>query len=191
MSQLCYTIAMRRSRKRKKPQQNKNRQYFANEHIRATQVRVIAESGELGIMPTAEAIRTAKEQDLDLVQINPKADPPVCKIMDFGHFKYQKEKEDRLRKAHAKATEVKGVRLSMRIGQHDLDVRKNQALKFLEKGNKVKVELIMRGREKAHKDLARETINNFVATINEEVAVKKDQEITAQGHKLFTVIMRV
>ncbi len=154
-------------------------------------MRVISEDGELGILPTAEAIRKAKEQELDLVQINPKADPPVCKIMDFGHFKYQKEKEDRLRKAHAKATEVKGVRLSMRIGQHDLDVRKNQALKFLEKGNKVKVELIMRGREKAHKNLAHDQINKFVAIINEEVSVKKDQEITAQGHKLFTVIMRV
>lgn len=180
---------MRISRRRKKIQPKKR--HFANELIRAPKVRVIGEAGEIGIMPTAEAIRLANEQGLDLVQINPKGEPPVCKIMDFGHFKYQKEKEERLQKAHARATEVKGIRLSVRIGKHDLDVRKKQALKFLERGDKLKIELIMRGRERTHKDRAQQIIKEFTDIINTEMPVKVDQAVTQQGNKLFAVIMRV
>jgi len=179
---------MRISRRRKKARPQIR--YFANERIRAPQVRVISDEGELGIMPTAEAIRKAQEQEMDLVQINPKGDPPVCRIMDFGHFKYQKEKEERVKKARAHATEVKGVRLSMRIGKHDIEVRKKQALKFLGRGDKLKIELIMRGREKAHRDLGKQIVTKFIASINEDMPIKTDQAIAQQGHKLFTVVMR-
>lgn len=126
-------------------------------------------------MSVPEALNIAKERGFDLVEISPKALPPVCKVMDFGKFQYQKSKEDRLHKAKQKKSEVKGIRLSVRTDDHDLNFKKNQAEKFLSKGNKVKIEITLRGREKAHQDLARRNLNEFVKTIS--VPNKIEQEI--------------
>jgi len=137
-------------------------------------------------MPTSEALAIAKERGLDLVEISPKASPPVCKVMDFGKFQYQKSKEDRLHKAKQKKIEVKGIRLSVRTDEHDLDFKKNQAEKFLTKGSKIKIEITMRGREKAHQDLARKNLEEFIKTLS--VPNKIEQEIKRYPGGFNTII---
>ena len=142
----------------------------------------------MGVVSTEVALARAKELELDLVVIQPKAEPPVAKIIDFGRYKYDKEKEAKLQKSKQKTVEVKGVRLSIRIGQHDIDVRKEQAKKHLDNGNKVKVEIILRGRERRHGNLGMEVIRNFIESLNEEMPVKTEQPITRQGGQLTSII---
>ncbi len=112
---------------------------------------------------------------LDLVEIAPKAVPPVCRIMDHGKYQYQKSREERQNKAKQKKVDIKGIRIGVRTDEHDLDFKKNQADKFLKKGHKVKLEIVMRGREKAHQDLARKNLIDFIKTIS--VPYKLEQEI--------------
>lgn len=126
-------------------------------------------------MPTADALQMAKEQELDLVEIAPLAKPPVCKIMDFGKFQYQQSKQDKTNKAKQKKSEIKGIRIGVRTDSHDLEFKKEQADKFLTKGSKVKVEITLRGREKAHQDLARTNLQNFLKNIT--APHKIEQEI--------------
>ncbi|MBI5370063.1 translation initiation factor IF-3 [Candidatus Uhrbacteria bacterium] len=165
--------------------------YWANERIRAEQVRVIDENGQaLGVMPTTKAIELAQSKELDLVEVSPKAEPPVCKILDYGQFKYQKEKEARKQKAQAKEVEIKAIRLSVRIGAHDAGVRQKQAAKFLDRGDKVKIELPMRGREKAHKDVAEEVINTFVEGLRADYQLRVEQEIKYLGGRFSTIIAK-
>jgi translation initiation factor IF-3 len=162
-----------------------------NERIRAPELRVVTDEGEhLGILKTPEALRIAKEREIDLVVIQPKADPPVAKIIDFGKYKYEKEKEARQQKTKSKTVEVKGVRLSPRIGQHDIDVRKEQAKRFLDKGDKVKVEIILRGREKRFGDLGKQVIEDFVRQLNEDMPVKIEQPVTRQGGQLTSIVAK-
>lgn len=183
---------MRISRRKRKPQQQRVI-YPVNERIRDAELRVITddEGEHLGIMPTDEALRIAKERKLDLVVIQPKAEPPVAKIIDFGKYKYEKEKEARQQKQKSKTVEVKGVRLSVRIGDHDLNVRKDQAKKFMEKGDKVKVEIILRGRERRHGDVAAQVIQRFLDELREEMEIKVEQPITRQGGQLTSIIAKV
>lgn len=181
---------MRISRKRRKPD-IVEKKYFFNEKIIAPEVRVLdSEDGNLGIMKTGEAIRKAQEQEMDLVEINPKANPPVCKIMDFGQFQYQQEKAARIKKAHQKETKIKGVRLSIRIGTHDLGIRKRQTLEFLDNGDKVKVEIILKGREMQQGALAFELLKKFIDEVNAQVAVKFDQEPERQGRSVTAIIFK-
>lgn len=147
-----------------------------NEYIRITPVRLIDENGEqVGVVPTEQALQLARERELDLVEIVPNTRPPVAKIMDFGKYQYQKAKEEQQQRAKQKKTEVKGIRLGLRTDEHDLDVRKKQAEKFLAQGNKVKIEIRLRGREKAHQPLAREILQNFILSIT--TPNKIEQEI--------------
>jgi translation initiation factor IF-3 len=139
-------------------------------------VRVIDEDGtQLGVMPPLKAIEMAKEKMLDLVEISPKAVPPVCKIMDYGKYQYQKSREERQNKAKQKKVDIKGIRIGVRTDDHDLNFKKDQAEKFLKKGHKVKIEIVMRGREKAHQDLARKNLIDFLKTVS--VSYKLEQEI--------------
>jgi translation initiation factor IF-3 len=117
----------------------------------------------------------ARASELDLVEIVPNTRPPVVKIMDFGKYQYQKAKEAQLQKAKQKRTEIKGLRIGLRTDEHDIDVRRKQAEKFLSQGNKVKLEIMLRGREKAHQQLARDTLQEFVKSIS--VPNKIEQEI--------------
>jgi translation initiation factor IF-3 len=126
-------------------------------------------------MTPLRAIEVAKEKMLDLVEIAPKAVPPVCKIMDFGKYQYQKSREERQNKAKQRKVDIKGIRIGVRTDDHDLDFKKNQAEKFLKKGHKVKIEIIMRGREKAHQDLARRNLIDFLKTIS--VPYKTEQDL--------------
>jgi translation initiation factor IF-3 len=153
-------------KRRKRPQFDPARHFRANEAIYAPEVRVIGEDGrDLGVMPVRRALEIARESELDLVEVAPKAAPPVCRVIDYGQFKYQKEKEQRARKTHARKVEVKGVRLSVKMGEHDLNIRRQKAKEFLEAGHKLKIEIILRGREKAHGDIAKQRIEAFIADL--------------------------
>jgi translation initiation factor IF-3 len=126
-------------------------------------------------MPPMKALEIAKEKMLDLVEIAPKAIPPVCKIMDFGKYQYQKSREERQNKAKQRKVDIKGIRIGVRTDDHDLNFKKDQAEKFLKKGHKIKLEIVMRGREKAHQDLARKNLVEFLKTIS--IPYKLEQEI--------------
>lgn len=159
-----------------------------NEGIRVPQVRVIDENGgHLDVMDTARAIALARERELDLVLVNPNAQPPIAKIVDFGQYKYQKDKETRKQKAHAKKVEVKGVRLSLRIGKGDLEVRRKMTERFISEGDRVRVEIILRGRERQHSELARKILEDFVALFPD---IRIDQPFQRQGGVLSMVIAK-
>lgn len=141
-------------------------------------------------MSTAEALALAQDKGLDLVEVSPLANPPVAKIVDYSKLKYQEEKERRKEKAKQKKVEIKGIRLSLRISDHDKEIRVKRAEDFLNDGDKVKVELLLSGRERQHFSLAREIINKFVADINASVPVNVEQPITIQGGKLSVIIAK-
>ncbi len=159
-----------------------------NEFIRVPKVRVIDENGvHLEVMDIADALNMARERGFDLVEIHPTANPPVCKITGLGQFKYQKEKEIRKQKAHAKQVEVKGVRLSLRIGKHDLDVRQEMSQRFLDAGDRVRIEIILKGRERQHMDLGKKILEDFVASLPN---VRVDQPFAKQGGVLSMVVAK-
>lgn len=132
------------------------------------------EGKSLGEISTSEALAIAKERGLDLVEVSPKARIPVCKIMDYGKYLYQQSKQIRVAKAKQKKVEIKGIRLGIRTDKHDLDFKKDQANKFLRQGNKVKIDIILRGREKAHQDLARNTLREFIGLIEAPYKIEED-----------------
>jgi len=178
---------MRRSRKGPRPKPLLVPQFRANDRITALEVRLIDENNaQVGVVTLADAKQRAATAELDLVEVSPKAEPPVCRIMDFGSFKYQKEKEARAQKARQKATEMKGIRLSLRIGEHDREIRLAAAKKFLLDGNKVRLELTLRGREKQHADQARGLLEACATTLDE--IAKVEQPFNRQGGKLSLVL---
>lgn len=161
--------------------------YRLNNRITAPKVQLIDETGKfLGPIDTVEALKMAEGKGLDLVEINPKQDPPIAKIMDFGQFKYLEAKKEKKQKS--KEIEIKGIRLSLRTGKHDLEIKANQAKKFLDQGNKVKIEMILKGRERTHIDLAEKIINDFLILIGQEIKI--EQPLNKQGGKLTILIAR-
>ena len=173
------------SRRRRPAKRVIKKRLRVNLQINVPEVMVIDDEGnQLGVMDTFKARQLASERELDLIEVSPLAQPPVCRIMNFGAYQYQQEKKERKQKSKQKKVEVKGIRLTLKIGPHDLDLRKNQAIKFLEKGNKVKVELILRGRERAHADRARQIMESFHKTLSEELILTSEQSIERQGNRL-------
>jgi translation initiation factor IF-3 len=163
--------------------------YRVNQFIRVPQVRLVDETGaNVGVTDTAKALAMAQERGLDLVEVSPVAKPPVAKILDYSKMKYQEEKERRKVKAKQKKVEIKGIRLSLRIGKHDTEVRLKQAQRFIEEGNKVKIEMILRGRERGHMDLARKNIQEFIEMLKQTQPVKIEQALTSQGGKLSVLV---
>lgn len=126
-------------------------------------------------MTPLEALKIAQERELDLVEVAPLAKPPVCRIINFGKLQYQQSKQDRLNKSKQNKVEVKGIRIGFRTDDHDLEFKKDQTEKFLNKGNKVKIEIRLKGREKAHQDLARTNLESFIRSIN--FPYKMEQQI--------------
>lgn len=182
---------MRIHRHRDRKPTLKIQKYRINERILSPEVRVMDDQGQsLGVLPTEKAIEIARSKEMDLVEVSPKAEPPVCKILDYGQFKYQKEKEARKQRAQAKEVEIKSIRLSVRIGVHDRDVRVKQAAKFLERGDKVKIELPMRGREKAHKDVAEAVVKEFVDALKEIYPLRIEQELKYLNGRFSTILAR-
>lgn len=181
---------MRISRK-KRPDKPLIPKYSVNTQITAPELRVLDAAGAyIGIMSNAEALALAREKEVDLIEINPKGNPPVAKLSDFGQFKYQQEKEARKQKANSHESELKGIRLSPRISEHDMDVRRKQAEKFLARGDKARIELRLRGREKAHFDVARSVVEKFVSLIGETMPIKYEQPIEFQGGKITATIVK-
>jgi translation initiation factor IF-3 len=153
------------------------KKFLINNQIRASKVRVIDESGKnLGIFPLEEALKIAKERNLDLIQITDKADPPVCKISDYGKFLYQMKKRER-GKRKEKGGEVKGIRLGFNISEHDMETKANQAKEFLEEGNRIQVEMVLRGREKNLTEFAKEKIKKFLEILESKIPIKVEQEL--------------
>ncbi|MFA5420768.1 MAG: translation initiation factor IF-3 [Patescibacteria group bacterium] len=175
---------MRRKFKFAKADKSKNeKQFNSNERIKVEKVFLINEEGEnVGIMDTSKALEIAKDLGLDLVEVNPKGDISVAKILDLGQFKYEQDKKKHKQKVLQKKVEIKNIKISFRISSHDLDVRLNQAIKFLTKGNKVKVDIMLRGREKQHFDRAREMMLDFAAVLKakEDLSVEEEQVLTKQ-----------
>lgn len=165
--------------------------FRANHQIKAPEVFVIDENNDsLGVMSISEAIGRAQEADLDLVEVNPKATPPVVKIVNLGQLKYEKEKQAHKQKMQQKKIETKNIRLSFRISDHDLEMRIAQAEKFLTKDDKVKIELILRGRERQYPAKAVDIVNGFVAKLKSSPALnlEAEQPLTNQGGR-FTIIL--
>lgn len=133
-----------------------------NEEIREKEIRVIGPDGSpLGIMSSKEALQLAQKENLDLVNISPKAVPPVCKIMNYGKYRFEQAKREKEAKKKQKTVEIKEIRLSLKIDTHDFETKVNQAKKFLEHGDRVKVAIRFRGREMAHPELGNATIKRF------------------------------
>ena len=145
-----------------------------NGQIRDKEVRVISEDGEqLGIMSSKDAMKLAREAELDLVKIAPKAQPPVCKIIDYGKYKYELARKEKEAKKKQKTVEVKEVRLSPNIDTNDLNTKMNNAKKFITKGNKVKVTLRFRGRERAHRQQSKHNLDDFAEMLADVAVIEK------------------
>ncbi len=132
----------------------------------------------------------AQDKRLDLVEISPKANPPVVKILNFGEFKYTLKKKNQANKTKQKKTETKTIRLSLRIGQHDIDLRVKQAIKFLQKGHKIKILAILRGRERAHRDLMTEKLERFSDVVNQTIPIQKERLENKMSNQLSLLIYK-
>jgi len=159
---------------------------FINEQIRDKEVRVIGEDGEqLGVMDIAEARRLAEEAGVDLVKIAPNAKPPVCKIIDYGKFKYEQTRKEKEAKKKQKVVEIKEIRLSPNIDTNDLNTKTQNAKKFLEKGNRVKVTLRFRGREMAHMAQSKHILDDFAEALTDVAVVDKEPKIEGRAMTMF------
>ncbi len=144
-----------------------------NDRIRAREIRVIDENGEqLGILAPYEALKVARERGLDLVEVSPNAVPPVCRIQDYGRFLYEKEKSERAARKRQKVITVKEVKFSVTVDEHDYQTKKNQAVRFLSEGDKVKASLRFRGRQMAHRELGYKIINRLIQDIGDAGVVE-------------------
>ena len=153
-----------------------------NEQIRDKEVRLVSEDGEqLGIMSSREALKMAMDAELDLVKIAPMANPPVCKIIDYGKFKYEQTQKDKEAKKKQKTVELKEVRLSPNIDTNDLNTKVNNAKKFIAKGNKVKVTLRFRGREMAHIQQSRHVLDDFARMLSDIAVIEKPAKLEGRS----------
>ena len=163
-----------------------SKEALINEEIRDAEVRVIDETGVMmGILPIEEALRLAEERNLDLVNVSPNANPPVCKILDYGKYRYEIQKREKDAKKRQKVTEVKEVRLSTFIEEHDIQVKAKNASKFLQEGNRVKVSLRLRGRERDYANHAIEVMNDFAESLSDICTVDKKPKFEGRGITMF------
>jgi len=157
-----------------------------NEQIRDREVRVIDEDGgQLGVMTSREALNIAKEKNLDLVKIAPKAKPPVCKITDYGKFKYEQTKKDKEARKKQNIVTLKEVRLSPNIEQHDINTKQKNAIKFLSKGDKLKVAVRFRGRELAHTAIGRDILLQFAKDLADIADIEKYPKMEGRSMVMF------
>lgn len=158
-----------------------------NEQIRDSSIRVVSEEGEqLGIMSAREAMNIAEEKGLDLVKISPNAQPPVCKIMDYGKFRFEQSKKQKEAKKNQHIITIKEMRLSTNIDKHDLDVKAKNVSKFLQAGDKVKISLRFRGRQMTHTDLGREVMEEFFSMVKDDAVMEKGTKM--EGRSMFMIL---
>jgi translation initiation factor IF-3 len=152
-------------------------------------VRVIDENGEqIGILPIAEALEMARGKELNLVEVAPNAQPPVCRILDFGKFKYEEEKKERAARKNQHTSELKELRLRPRTDDHDLQVRARAARRFLEEGHKVRLVVRFRGRESSHPEVARAQINHIAERLSDIAVVERAPEMEGRG--MYAILAR-
>jgi translation initiation factor IF-3 len=163
-----------------------NKDMQINEQIRDREIRVITDAGEqLGIMSAREALRIAEEKDLDLVKIAPQATPPVCKIMDYGKYRFEQAKREKEARKNQHIVEIKEIRLSLNIDKHDFETKAGHARRFLKEGNKVKVSIRFRGREMAHPQNGLEIMKRFAQELQEESSVEKPAKLEGRSMIMF------
>lgn len=156
-----------------------------NEQIRCKEVRLIGSDGEqLGIMSSQDALKIADDEGLDLVMISPKAEPPVCKVVDFGKYRYEQMQKEKQAKKNQKVVEIKEIRLSPNIDTNDVNTKVNAAKKFLSKGDKVKVTLRFRGREMAHMADSKHILDDFAAALADDAVVEKPAKVEGRSMSL-------
>lgn len=164
-----------------------SKQHLVNEEIREKEIRLIDSDGtQLGIMPTKKALEIAESKQLDLVLIAPQAKPPVCKIMDYGKFIYEQQKKEKEAKKKQKVINVKEIRITPNIDEHDLNVKAKNAEKFLKDGDKVKVTVKFRGREAEHSHLGEEVLKRFADKLSEVGVIEKQPKL--EGKNMFMVL---
>ncbi|MEW6407661.1 MAG: translation initiation factor IF-3 [Patescibacteria group bacterium] len=167
----------------------RHKKIWVNYGIRLPRVQVIDETGKnLGVMETNKAIELAKSRGFDLVEVGPNTRPVVCKFLDFGKYRYELGKKEKDQRKKAKRVEIKGVRISLRISRNDLEFKARQADKFLKEGHKVRIEIVIRGREFIHRDMIKKVISDFLATMKEKVII--EQELKRQRLGLAMVVAR-
>ncbi len=163
-----------------------NAAHQINEDIRDKEIRLIGADGtQLGIMSPEKAMEIAEEQDLDLVKISPTSNPPVCKIMDYGKYRFDAQKREKEAKKNQKVIEIKEVQLSLNIDTHDLETKINHAVRFLKAGNKVKVSIRLRGREMAHPERGIEIMEQFAESVSEYGVVEKAPKLENRNILMF------
>lgn len=157
-----------------------------NEQIRDKEVRVIDSDGsQLGIMPSRKAMELAEQKNLDLVKIAPQATPPVCKIIDYGKFRFEQSKREKEQRKNQRTVEIKEVRLSLNIDTHDFETKRNHALRFIGEGNKVKASIRFRGREMGHPELGQEIMRRFAESMAEVANVEKPAKLEGRTMLMF------
>jgi translation initiation factor IF-3 len=162
-----------------------------NEQIRDREIRLIGEDGEqLGIMSARDAMKLAREANLDLVKIAPTAKPPVCKIIDYGKYRYEQARKEKEARKKQKTIEVKEVRLSPNIDTNDLNTKVNQARKFVSSGNKVKVAVRFRGRELAHTAVGKTILEDFAQKLSDIAVIDKPAKLEGKSMVMFLVEKR-
>ncbi len=160
--------------------------YIINEQIKDKEVRVIGENGEqLGVMSTRDALKLAEDAELDLVKVAPTAKPPVCRIVDYGKFKYEQLRKEKEAKKKQKVIEVKEIRLSPNIDTNDLNTKVNAARKFLTKGDKVKITLRFRGREMAHMNNSKHILDDFAESLKDIAVIEKAPKVEGRSMTMF------
>jgi translation initiation factor IF-3 len=157
-----------------------------NERIRAKEIRVIDEDGsQIGILPPYEALKIAKGKDLDLVEISPTAQPPVCRIMNYGKYLYQLNKKTHEAKKHQKVIQVKEIKFRPMTDEHDYLFKKNNIIRFLQDGDKAKASVMFRGREMAHKEIGRQLIGRLIEDLSEVGVVEGFPKM--EGSNMFVI----
>ena len=157
-----------------------------NEQIRDKELRVIDSDGtQLGIMPLRRAMELAEQKNMDLVKIAPQANPPVCKIIDYGKHRFEQAKREKEARKNQRVVEIKEVRLSLNIDTHDFETKKNHALRFISEGNKVKASIRFRGREMGHPELGLEIMRRFADAMSEVANVEKPAKLEGRTMLMF------
>ena len=157
-----------------------------NEQIRDKELRVIdADGTQLGIMSLRQVLEIAEQKNLDLVKIAPQANPPVCKIIDYGKYRFEQAKREKEARKNQRVVEIKEVRLSLNIDTHDFETKRNHALRFISEGNKVKVSIRFRGREMGHPELGQEIMQRFAGAMSEVANVEKPAKLEGRTMLMF------
>ena len=163
-----------------------NQDYLINEEITAPEIRLISDSGEqLGLMSAEAAMKIAEEREMDLVMIAPTSKPPVCKIMDYGKYRFEQSKREKEAKKNQRVIEIKEIRMSPSIGDNDFQTKLRAGQKFLGEGNRLKVTIRFRGREMAHTNLGEQLLKNFAAACADVASMDKNPKLEGRNMSMF------